>query len=207
MVRVVVVEDHDVVRRGLIQALQRGQELSVVGEAASLAEAETLTGFDVALVDLGLPDGRGEEVIRGFRRRVPGARCVVLTMLDDDGSLFGALQAGAQGYLLKESSPRALRDAIHEAHRGGVPLTPRMARFLVERVVPMPQGTDEPLTPREHEVLHSLAHGLTYAEVADSLAIAIGTVQSHVKSLYRKLEVSSKTEAAAEAVRRGLVEL
>ncbi len=130
---------------------------------------------------------------------MPDARCIVLTMLDDDTTLFGALQAGAQGYLLKESKPQAVRDAIAEAHAGGVPLSPRMARFLVDRVVL--------LTGREHDVLNSLANGLTDAEVAMSLDIAIGTVQTHIKSLYRKLEVSSKTEAAAEAVRLRLVEL
>lgn len=209
----VVVEDREPVRRGIVRAIDgRGQPpVRVVGQAENVHDALQLDGFDVALVDLGLPDGRGEAVIRHYRCHVPDARCVVLTLMDDDDSLFAALEAGAQGYILKESKPSAIRDAVSEAHGGGVPLTPRMARFLVDRLVEpveaLGDAASTPLTDREREVLSSLANGLTYAEVASVLEIGIGTVQTHVKNLYRKLEVSSKTEAAAEAVRRGLVQL
>lgn len=179
MIRVVVIEDLDLVRNGIVRAVGACSEppLEVVGQAGNVQQALKLSGlgFDVALVDLGLPDGSGVDVIRHFREHAPGAKCVVLTLMDDDASLFSALGAGAQGYLLKESKPRAIRDAIAEAHAGGVPLTPRMARFLVEQVVVPSRATERAasLSDREHEVLTSLANGLSYREVASSLAIQV----------------------------------
>lgn len=216
-IRVVIVEDSEPIRRGLTSTVRNDPKgLSLVdvfetGDAAIAKLAEGLA-FDVALVDLGLPGASGFDVIRAMRARHPEAIAIVLTIWDDPANVVNAMRAGARGYLLKDTTPERIRAAIREAATGGMPLGPSVARFIVEgflKGAPAPreaaEETGEPLTPREREVLELLARGLTYADVAKRLSIGVGTVQSHVKRIYEKLEVGSKAEATAVAIRRGLV--
>jgi DNA-binding NarL/FixJ family response regulator len=218
-IRVVIVEDSEPIRRGLESCVRhdpKGFSLAAAfptGDAAIEALAQGLT-FDVALVDLGLPGASGFDVIRAMRARPSGgadAIAIVLTIWDDPTNVVNALRAGARGYLLKDTTPDRIRAAIRDAAAGGTPLTPSVARQIVEGFVkgspaPTEESHGEPLTPREREVLDLLARGLTYAETAGVLKIGVGTVQSHVKRIYEKLEVTSKAEATAVAIRRGLVE-
>ena len=165
---------------------------------------------DVLLVDLGLPDGSGLEVIRQCQKLSPGTEIMVITMFGDEANMMRAFEAGARGYLLKDGTEDDLAEHVLSLNAGGSPMTPIIARQLLARLssVPLPQGplpVAETLTVREREILAKLARGFTYAEAAEILGIAPSTVQSHVKNIYNKLAVHSKTEAIFEARQLGLL--
>jgi DNA-binding NarL/FixJ family response regulator len=217
VIRLLVVEDEPSVRKALQLALEwkdREGDVQVVGVCSTGAEALRAVAdglqFDVALVDIGLPDMSGADVISGLRLVRPSSTPVAFTVFDDPATVFTCLRAGARGYILKETQPEKLLAAIREAANGGVPLTPAIARLVVDGFVSAeekePARSPEALrlTNREVEVLSLLAKGLTYAEIGHSLGIGLGTVQGYVKSIYDKLEITSKAEAAALAVKFGL---
>ncbi|AKU92143.1 response regulator [Vulgatibacter incomptus] len=232
-IRVAIVED-DPQQLALVRhTLAANADLEVVGAwtsgrtaLASLMEANSLgRRADVVLIDLGLPDLSGAEVARRLVQLADPPEIVVLTAHGERSMALEALHAGACGYLLKGNTAE-LPAAVRIAAAGGSIIAPAIARFLLEEVriaarpgeAGIPLGEFErgglggdgnadiraQLTKREREVLALLAKGLTYDEAAKLLGISLGTIQSHVKSLYRKLDVTSKAEAAAEAVRRGL---
>lgn len=204
---VFLVEDQAGTRAALAEALALGGfEVTAAfptGEAA--VEALDQVRADVALVDLGLPRLPGVEVIRAVRRRRPEIAVLVLTVFDDAAQVIEAIEAGAQGYLLKDTPAADVAAALTAVQNGHAPLSPEIAGHLLTRVrgggAPVPCGLSE----REVEVLTLLARGHAYADVATALEIHLSTVQSHVRNIYRKLDVSSKAEAAAVAVRQGLV--
>jgi DNA-binding NarL/FixJ family response regulator len=211
--RVLLVEDEPWVRQGVAQLLDDAPAGSTIAAACSSAEealVQVKAGltFDVALVDVGLPGMSGIELIRSLRRSGVEGVAVVFTVFDDPNTILDALRAGARGYLLKSTPFPRLRAALLEAMEGGAPMTPSIARLLVEQVAaagaPEPGDDARALTRREREVLALLTKGLTYADVARALGLGLGTVQSHVKSIYGKLEVASKAEAAAVATRLGM---
>ncbi|HWL03433.1 MAG TPA: response regulator transcription factor [Xanthobacteraceae bacterium] len=162
----------------------------------------------IALIDLNLPDGSGADLIRALASRDPRIVSIVTTIYDDDAHLFEALGAGAQGYLLKDQDEAGLIASLTRIERGEPPLSPSIARRILQRLRTEPAGSklDGPsLTVRESEVLSLLGRGLTVGEAARILKISDHTVADHVKSIYRKLNISSRAEAAVEAMRRGLV--
>jgi len=169
--------------------------------------------FDLALVDLGLPDGSGLELVRALHAQQPDALAVVVTIYDDDEHLFPALQAGAFGYLLKEQPREALVAQLLRIATGEPPLSPPIARrvlsFFGSRAAPAgPAPAQEPwvhLTERETTVLQRVAKGYTLPEIAQQLGLSRHTIGDHIKQIYRKLDVSSRAEATLEAARRGLV--
>lgn len=210
MIRVLHVEDMVQVRRGFASMLARDPGLSLVGSAETAAEAMTFVegglDFELAVVDLGLPDGSGLEVIRALRQRRPHVVSLAFTIFDDPAVILDALRAGAQGYLLKHTAPDRLVAALKEGAAGGAPLTPTVARKVVESFRPKQSTTEEsPLTSRELEVLEGLVRGKTYARIARDLQVSLSTVQSHVRAVYAKLEVNSKAEVTYQAIRRGMV--
>lgn len=214
IISVLIVDDSRTVRSTVSQFIAwGGSDLVVAATAATGAEAIEVAQdglqFDVALVDLGLPDIDGTRVIAQLGQIRPEALCIAFTVNDQVETILGAIAAGARGYILKGTSPERLLASIREVFDGGAPLTPKVARIILDRMLPRkplaPQKKGGPLTPRENEVLSLLSRGSTYAEVARGLGIGLGTVQSHVKSIYRKLNVKSKTEAATLAIQRGLV--
>jgi DNA-binding NarL/FixJ family response regulator len=167
--------------------------------ASAAAALEAPAGYDLAIVDLGLPDRDGTAVIAELARRTPSLRAVAFTLFDDRATVLGAVDAGAVGYILKEEPLERVVTQLEECLDGGTPISSRVARYLFElgRVAP----SHTALTHREEELLACLSRGYTYDECAASLGVKLGTVQSHVKNLYRKLEVTTKTEAAAWATR------
>ena len=202
MIRVVIADDHAVVRQGLRTFLDLQEDIEVVGEAADGAEAleavERLSP-DVVLIDLVMPGVDGTEAIRGLRERAPSVRAIVLSSFIDDEKLFPAVRAGAAAYLLKDVQPQELVEAIRTVHAGGALLHPRVASRLLEEL-----ATD-PLTPREREVLALLGRGMANKVIARELSLSDKTVKAHVSSILAKLGVTDRTQAALYAVRAGLV--
>ena len=208
-IRVLVVDDHAVVREGLRAFLELQVGIEVVGEAAdgeeALAAADRLRP-DVVLLDLVMPRLEGVRALRALRERLPGARVIVLTSFLDDDKLLPALRAGAAGYLLKNAEPRELVRAVRVAHAGEALLDPVVAARLVESLAAGEQ--DEPLdrlTPREREVLVLIGHGFPNKQIAQRLDVSEKTVKTHVGRLLAKLGVDDRTQAAVLAVRAGLV--
>ena len=207
-VRVLVVEDDVHVKADLVELLERHPELVLAGaygtaEPALAAVTAGLTA-DVALIDLGLPRMSGRELIRELKVVRPELEVIVLTIFEDDESLYGAIRAGASGYLLKDATPTELASAVLQVHRGGAPMSPSIARRLLLDLRAPPEGVDLPLTAREREVLELLTKGASYPEIAKMLSISLSTVQTHIRTIYRKLEVGTKAEATAVALRRGM---
>jgi DNA-binding NarL/FixJ family response regulator len=209
MRRVLLVEDDPRVRSAVRELLEsEPSRYTLVGEAATIADAQAhlrVRRPDVLLLDLQLPDGSGLEVLGGTI--TSSCVAVILTVFDDDAHLFESLRAGAVGYLLKDDLFDHLLPSLDDVCAGGAPMSASIARRVLRsfRAPPVPVTEEPTLTPREVEVLALLARGCTYDEVARMLAISSNTVRTYIRSTYEKLHVSSKTEAALEAIRRGLI--
>ena len=203
-IRVVVADDHAIVRGGIAAVLREAPGVAVVGEAGDGQAAVDLYARhrpDVALVDLKMPVLDGVGVVEAVRGRWPDARLVILTTYDADDDVERALKAGAKAYLLKDVDPLELVACVRAVHAGRSWVSPAIAAKLAERL------TRVELTPREMGVLRELVTGKSNKEIAAALGIVEGTVKLHVTRLYEKLGVSNRTEALAVAVRRGLVRL
>ena len=217
MKALLVVEDLPAIREWLVETARLAfpdTEVVAVARCSEGIEQAALRPFDVALVDLGLLDGSGVQVIQALRNHQPSAVPVVVTIHDDDEHLFPALQAGAFGYLLKESPQEDLVAQLRRIAQGEPPLSPPIARrVLTYFSAGGPRGVDvtrfDPnevaLNARETEILQRVAKGYTLPEIAGQLGLSRHTVADYVKQIYRKLNVSSRAEAALEAARRGLV--
>jgi DNA-binding NarL/FixJ family response regulator len=211
-IRAIAIEDDEAVARLIAQVLS-SHGFDVCGTAASGEDGVALARRekpDVALVDLGLPKMSGEEVIATIRHELPKTACIALTAVDIPARVLGAMKAGASGYILKPFHASELATAVNDVLSGeAAPISPRAAKVLLQefRGDPPDQriSNGPPLSKRELEVLQLLVHGHTYADVAQALGIAEGTVQTYVKRIYEKLDVSTKAEAALLAVARGLV--
>lgn len=203
-IRVLVVEDHNVVRQGLVALLNLVEGIQVVGEAGDGEEAIAQYrkhNPDVTLIDLRLPKLGGVEVIQRVRANAPQARFVVLTTYDGDEDIYRALKSGAKAYLLKGMTTEELIATIREVHAGRSHIPPAIAERLAERM-----GTED-LTPRESEVLEQIVSGKSNKEIATELAISEATVKTHINTLLSKLGVTDRTQAATAAIRRGIVPL
>ncbi len=212
---ILVVEDDVVMRRLLCNAIKLESSLTLaaafgtVGEALSFLER---TPIDLLLTDLGLPDGSGLTVIHRCRRLWPDADIMVITLSSEEEQILACIEAGASGYVLKESAHANILQSILELRAGGSPISPVIARKVLARMRRRP-ATDSAgavsdaglLTRRELAILELIARGGTYARVAQALGLSVGTVQTHVKHIYSKLAVHSRTEAIIEAQRRGLI--
>ena len=207
---VLVVEDDERMRRSLAATLSAARKQVASCRAVSSGRA-ALRGasegsYDVALVDLGLPDMSGADVVAGLAALARPLPSVVLTVFEDDRSVRSAVRAGARGYLLKDEEPRRIIDALVEVGAGGATMSPRLTGVVFDALRRDAGDVPVYLTPRERELLGLLARGCTYDECARLLGVAVGTVQGYVKSLYRRLDVCTKAEASALAVKLGLLE-
>jgi two-component system, NarL family, response regulator LiaR len=208
-IRVLVVDDHFVVREGLRAFLELQDGIEVAGEAgdgeAAIREAQRLRP-DVILMDLAMPGLDGVGAMQALRRVLPEGRVVVLTSFPDDDRLLPAIRAGAAGYLLKDGRPQELVRAIRAAHAGEALLDPAVAARLVASIAQAPgEAPPERLTPREREVLALIARGYSNKRIARELAVSEKTVKTHVGHVLAKLGVSDRTQAALHAVGAGLL--
>jgi DNA-binding NarL/FixJ family response regulator len=210
-IRILVADDHPVVRDGLVAILSTQPDFEIVGEAGTGLEAvERAVALqpDVMLLDLEMPELDGVEVLRRLSQINPNVRVIVFTAFDTDERILGAVQAGAQGYLLKGSPRKELFDAIRVVRAGGSLLQPVVASKLLRQVSHQNQANQvEALTPRELEVLRLLAQGLQNKEIAAELVISERTVKFHVSSIMGKLGAGNRTEAVTLAAQQGLIEL
>lgn len=217
--RVLIVEDEPEFMRRFSNAVLNDATLSLVAAVstgqAGLAMLD-LQAPDVLLVDLGLPDIEGVRVIEHAARHHPGCDVLVVTMFADDEHVVASIEAGACGYLLKDASAERIVASIHELRAGGAPISPGIARRVLERFrrrAPMASAKvdaaaaqeDSPLTPRETELLRMVAKGFTFDAIGELLEISPHTVVAHVKKIYRKLAVHSRSEAVFEASQLGLL--
>jgi DNA-binding NarL/FixJ family response regulator len=210
-IRILVADDHPVVRDGLVAILSTQPDFEVVGEAGTGAEAveraRTLRP-DVMLLDLEMPELDGVEVLRRLGQSNPEVRVIVFTAFDTDERILGAVQAGAQGYLLKGAPRKELFEAVRVVQAGGSLLQPVVASKLLRQVSHQNQVTElDALTPRELEVLRLLGQGLQNKEIAAELVISERTVKFHVSSIMSKLGAGNRTEAVSLAAQQGLIEL
>lgn len=208
--RVLLVDDHQIVRRGLKTVLEERGRLSIVGEAGTVREAIEQAGKlkpDVIVMDLRLPDGSGIEACREIRSHDPNAKVVILTSFADEDALFSAVMAGAAGYVLKDLDPSMLQDSLVTVAQGGSLLDPKMATQVLERLR-HGQGqhpADDPfssLTPQEDRILTMIGDGLTNREIADELHLTEKTIKNYVSQIYAKLNIERRPQAARLATER-----
>jgi DNA-binding NarL/FixJ family response regulator len=223
LTRILVVDDDEAFRDSVRTAILPHEGLVLGAQAGSLAEARDVIArqnFDVALVDLGLPDGNGIDLIRELARTRPETDVMVVTVFGDEAHVLASIEAGATGYLLKRSLHDTLAATVRELRAGGSPISPVIARQLLQRFkraggpadtgasdtsLPVAPVDDGGLSERERQVLQYIAKGFTVGEIADMLHLSAHTVATHVKHIYRKLAVHTRTEAVFEAGRMGLL--
>jgi DNA-binding NarL/FixJ family response regulator len=220
MWQVLVVEDDAAMREFFAASVQRNPQLALAGSVGTLAAArawldEPGRQVDVVLTDLGLPDGSGLDVIRHAGRLYPECESLVISVFGDEENVLASIEAGALGYIHKDSTHEDVAHAILEMKAGASPISPMIARRVLAKYrslsAPVPPAArpeplgGPPLSPREQQVLEMIARGFSYAEIARLQSISVHTVQTHIKSLYRKLAVSSRGEAVFEATQLGLL--
>ena len=210
--RVILVEDDADTRHYLAEAIRDQAALELQAACADLqsARAALATGApDVLLTDLALPDGDGVDLIREYKQAVPRCECMVISVFGSEARVVAAIEAGATGYLLKDEPVERVGEAILSLVQGGSPMSPGIARHILNRLNPAGATGPQPvsLTDRELAVLSGLARGYTYGEIATQLGLSAHTVGTHIKNIYRKLEVSSRAEAVFEACQLGIIRL
>ncbi|MFB1052195.1 response regulator [Paraliobacillus sp. JSM ZJ581] len=207
MIRVVVVDDHEVVRKGVITYLETEDKLEIVGEASSgeMGVQVVLNKKpDVVLMDLIMENGNGIDATKEIIANLPNCKIIILTSYYDDQQVFPALKAGAFSYLLKTSSAEEISEAIQKAYQGDTVIEPKVANKMMNRFRAQQSKPHEELTDRELEVLMCIGEGLTNQEIGEKLFIGIKTVKTHVSNILSKLDVKDRTQAAVYAHRNGL---
>jgi DNA-binding NarL/FixJ family response regulator len=210
-IRVLLVEDHRIVREGIRRMLEQMQGFAIVGEASDgesgIALAKDLIP-DVVVMDVHMPGLNGIQATRAIKTSHPATQVIILSAFADDCYIFPLLEAGATGYLLKTTSEDDLARAIHTVHSGGTVLDPKIQARVVERVAhrqPKSKGGHDELTDRELDVLQAVARGKSNKQIGEKLAISPQTVQAHLKNIYSKLNMNSRTEVAVYAISRGWI--
>ncbi len=212
-IRILIADDHGIVRKGIKALLATEKDMQVVGEAENGAEAVEKAASlspDVVLMDLVMPEMDGIEATRRITAAQQGTKILVLTSFAADDKVFPAVKAGALGYLLKDSTPEQLLEAIRQVHRGEPSLEPSIARKVLQELSHAGEAgrqTTEPLTERELDVLRLIAQGMSNKEIAAKIFVAEWTVRSHVSNILGKLHLASRTQAALYALRSGIASL
>ena len=218
---VLLLEDEKPTRQHLVSVIEKTPHLTLFAEASNCAEAKAALKLgkpDILIADINLPDGCGIDVIRYALDKYSDLEAMVLTICGDEENVVNALEAGATGYLLKEQALEGIGDAIFALMRGETAISSKVARFLLKRFKKEPPKTslnthhaliktDTSLTTREHEVLELISKGFRYNEIADSLGISANTIRAHIRNIYRKMAVKSRSEAVFEATKMGIISL
>jgi DNA-binding NarL/FixJ family response regulator len=216
-ISILIVEDEPEFRRRFTQIIENEPSMRLVGVASNKRDAQSLIEreeFDVMLIDLGLPDGNGTELIRQVSQRRPDTDIMVVTVFGDEQHVVSAIEAGATGYILKDSTPADVISCIKLLRAGGSPVSPVVARSVLRAIRNRMGGTstrsattpeNNPLSARETEILQLLAKGMSFNEIGEILGISPHTVTAHIKKIYRKLAVHSRGEAVYEATQMGLL--
>jgi len=207
LIQIAIVEDDDEIRANLGHRIGSNPAFRLLrsyGDAESALADLPRHKPDVVLMDINLPGMDGIECVRELKAKMPKVQFVMLTVYEDSNRLFKSLVAGASGYLLKRTPPAKLAAAIREAHQGGSPMTPQIARQVVQYFQQAREAAPDVqrLTPRETQVLQQLARGFRYKEIVDNLGISAGTLHSYISSIYEKLHVHSRTEAVVKFLNR-----
>ncbi len=212
LIRIVIADDHPIVRQGLAAVLEQEEDLKVVGQAGNGLEAVALARElrpDIILMDLQMPEMDGVEAIQRIKEETPDIGIIILTTYDADDYIFRGIEAGARGYLLKDSPPGEVLNAIRAVHKGESLIQPRVASRLLDRFSQLARAPDtgEVLSPREVEVLQLMAKSNVNKAIATELLIGESTVKTHIVNIFTKLGAKGRTEAVAEAARRGIIKL
>jgi DNA-binding NarL/FixJ family response regulator len=203
-----IVEDHSEFRQSLVYLISSFSDYEVKWAYSSVEEAlKNAVNTDVLLLDINLPGLSGLEAIPIFKRKSPGLKIIMLTILEDDYHILETIKKGADGYILKKTSPHKILDAIQQVYDGDAALTPAVARQVMAFLKPRPAKPDSPvnLTAREKEVLELITEGLTNEMITDALFISIQTVRNHIKSIYEKLQVHSRAQVVVKAFKDKLI--
>lgn len=212
MIRVAIIEDDAQTRARLCEVIGAAEDIELVGVAATAADGRALIatgGYEVLLCDLGLPDGDGVDLIRAEADLQRNVDIMVVTLFADQGKVLDTIRAGARGYVLKDETLNECVEAIRAIRAGGSPISPIIARQLLGQVKafsPSEPGGDVALSDREIEVLNLLKRGFSYVESGDILGVTGNTIGAHVRNIYRKLQVNSRSEAVFEAVQQGIIQ-
>ncbi|MFI5154174.1 MAG: response regulator [Chitinophagales bacterium] len=206
-ITVAIIEDLEEIREGLRSFIDPDPDFEIVATADSSDEALKVLPFtqpDIVIMDINLPGMNGIECINAVKEECPHSQFMMFTVYENDEKVFQALQAGASGYLLKNASPEQIMDALKELFNGGSPMSPTIARKLVNifRDQKKLKPSSDLLGRRENEVLELLAQGLLYKEIAGRLTISVGTVRQHIHNIYEKLHVQNRTEAINKAFKK-----
>ena len=203
-----IVEDHSEFRQSLVFLISSFTLYQVVWALGSAEEAlDNQASADIILLDINLPNLTGVEAIPLFKERFPGQKIIMLTIQDDEESILSAIKAGADGYILKKTSPQKILEAIQQVYEGGAALTPMVAKQVLSMFQPQKVATENPnsLTPREKEILTLITQGTSTLVIAEKLFISPQTVKNHIKNIYEKLHVHSKAHAVAKALKEKIV--
>ena len=216
-ISIIIVEDEPEFRRRFVQIVENEPSMKLVGAASNKREAQAIIdreSFEVMLIDLGLPDGSGIELIRQVSQKKPDVDIMVVTVFGDEQHVVSSIEAGATGYILKDSAPADVISCIRLLRAGGSPVSPVVARSVLRAIrnrmsttapARLPGTEQNPLSARETEILQLLAKGMSFNEIGDILGISPHTVTAHIKKIYRKLAVYSRGEAVYEATQMGLL--
>ncbi len=206
--RLAIVEDDPLLLESLRMLLSGESGITVSGAFRSAEEALPALGQirpDVMLVDLGLPGMSGVELIKKIKEEAPSPEIMAHTVFEDRENVFSAIKAGASGYILKGSSPREIIEAIHEVHKGGAPMSPKIARKVIHEFRDESIGDQYILSLREKEIVKCIEEGLTYKEISHTLGISSHTVHTHIKRIYEKLHAKNRGEALSKARKSGMI--
>ncbi|MEM7012395.1 MAG: response regulator transcription factor [Verrucomicrobiota bacterium] len=212
-IRIWLIEDNDPFRGAVARAINRLDGMRCDRDFGSFEDSQMAmkgTAPDVLLLDVGLPGLNGIEALAEIQKLAPDTRVVILTVFDDADKIFQAICAGASGYLLKTSGMDEIADAIRQVMEGGAPMTPKVAKMVIDLFGKMGGRRSAPtedydLTPREKDILELMVAGLIKKEIADRLDISVHTVSTHLRSVYEKLHVNTNTGAVAKAIREGII--
>ncbi|MCR9131889.1 MAG: response regulator transcription factor [bacterium] len=209
LIKVIIVEDNKYMREGWQTFIDYDKNLCVLksfGSVEAALESEELKKTDVIIMDIGLPGMNGIEGVRAIKATHPNVQIIMATVHDDNEHIFEAIKAGAVGYLMKKVTPDELVAAVKDAHEGGSPITPNIARKIIAKMHAPIVSEEEQLTDRELEILQELATGKSYAAIGKSIFLSVDGVRHHIRNIYQKLQVHSRSEAVSKGIMKRLIE-